>query len=85
VEEWTLENDTSEQHPFHIHVNDFKVLSVDGEPYDSHGAQDTVILYPNKPVVVRIPFERYTGKFVFHCHILNHEDHGMMALVEVVE
>ncbi len=85
VEEWTLENQASEQHPFHIHVNDFKVLSVDGEPYDSHGEQDTVILYPNEPVVVRIPFDRYTGKFVFHCHILNHEDHGMMALVEVVE
>jgi FtsP/CotA-like multicopper oxidase with cupredoxin domain len=85
VEEWTLVNDTSEQHPFHIHVNDFKVLSVDGEPYESHGKQDTVILPPKKPVVVRIPFDRFTGKFVFHCHILNHEDHGMMALVDVVE
>ena len=49
------------------------------------GPEDTVILPPQKPVVVRIPFDRYTGKFVFHCHILNHEDHGMMGLVDVVE
>jgi suppressor of ftsI len=85
VEEWTLVNDTSEQHPFHIHVNDFEVLSVGGEPYDSHGEKDTVVLPPGKPVVVRIPFDRFTGKFVFHCHILNHEDNGMMGLVDVVE
>ena len=85
VEEWTLENETSEQHPFHIHINDYKVISVDGDTYDASGEQDTVILPPQKPVVVRIPFDDYTGKFVFHCHILNHEDNGMMGLVDVVE
>ena len=36
-------------------------------------------------VVIRMKFAEFTGKFVFHCHILNHEDHGMMAIVEVVE
>ena len=36
-------------------------------------------------VVIRMKFVEFTGKFVFHCHILNHEDHGMMAIVEVVE
>jgi len=85
VEEWTLENVTTEQHPFHIHVNDFKVIEIDGQPYDAPGEQDTVILDPRKPVVVRIPFDDFLGKFVFHCHILNHEDNGMMGLVEVVE
>jgi suppressor of ftsI len=85
VEEWTLRNDTTEQHPFHIHVNDFKVLSVNGKPYDAHGRQDTVILPPGEDVKVRIPFQDFTGKFVFHCHILAHEDHGMMAVVDVEE
>lgn len=85
VEEWTLRNSTTEQHPFHIHVNDFRVLSIGGEPYEAHGLQDTVILPPGKDVVVRIPFDDFTGKFVFHCHILNHEDNGMMAVVDVVE
>jgi FtsP/CotA-like multicopper oxidase with cupredoxin domain len=84
VEEWTLVNKTSEQHPFHIHVNDFLVVSVGGVPYDAPGLQDTVPLYPGKDVVIRQRFADFTGKFVFHCHILNHEDNGMMAVVEVV-
>jgi FtsP/CotA-like multicopper oxidase with cupredoxin domain len=85
VEEWTLKNSSGEQHPFHIHVNDFEVISVGGEPYDAHGVQDTVPLDPGKDVVIRTRFTDFTGKFVFHCHILNHEDNGMMAVVEVVE
>jgi len=84
VEEWTVKNATSEQHPFHIHVNDFRVLSVNGVPYAAAGEQDTVILPPEGEVVIRIAFLDFTGKFVFHCHILGHEDGGMMATVEVV-
>jgi FtsP/CotA-like multicopper oxidase with cupredoxin domain len=84
VEEWTIRNQTSEQHPFHIHVNDFKVLSVNKVPYTSHGEQDTVVLPPHGEVVIRMAFLDFTGKFVFHCHILAHEDGGMMAVVDVV-
>jgi FtsP/CotA-like multicopper oxidase with cupredoxin domain len=53
--------------------------------------QDTVPIPPQQAdgrpgeVVVRIPFRDFTGKFVYHCHILLHEDGGMMAVVEVVE
>ena len=85
TEEWTLKNTSSEQHPFHIHVNDFQVISVGGEPDDARGLQDTVPLLPGKDVVIRTRFTDFTGKFVFHCHILAHEDNGMMAVVEVVE
>ena len=85
VEEWTLKNTSDEQHPFHIHVNDFEVISIGGQPYDARGLQDTVRLLPNEDVVIRMRFTDFTGKFVFHCHILNHEDLGMMAVVEVVD
>lgn len=85
AEEWTLRNSSDEQHPFHIHVNDFQVVSIDGRPYDASGVQDTVPLLPDQDVVIRIRFTDFPGKFVFHCHILNHEDNGMMAVVEVVE
>lgn len=85
VEEWTLKNVTSEQHPFHIHVNDFQVMSVDGEAFEAENLQDTVILPPNGEVVIRMRFADFTGKFVYHCHILWHEDAGMMAVVEVVD
>ncbi|MBA2598517.1 MAG: multicopper oxidase family protein, partial [Chloroflexia bacterium] len=83
VEEWTIRNVTAEQHPFHIHVNDFQVVSVNGQPYNAASLQDVVILPANGEVVIRAPFMDYAGKFVYHCHILFHEDHGMMAVVEV--
>ena len=85
VEEWTIRNVTAEQHPFHLHVNDFQVVSVNGQPYNAASLQDIVILPANGEVVIRAPFMNYPGKFVFHCHILFHEDHGMMAVVDVVE
>jgi FtsP/CotA-like multicopper oxidase with cupredoxin domain len=85
VEEWTIRNVTAEQHPFHLHVNDFQVVSINGQPYNAAGLQDLVILPVGGEVVIRAPFMDYAGKFVFHCHILFHEDHGMMAVVEVVE
>jgi suppressor of ftsI len=84
VEQWTLVNATEEQHPFHIHVNDFQVLSIDGEPYRARGLQDTVSLPVGAKVVILNPFEDFTGKYVFHCHILAHEDLGMMAVVDVL-
>ena len=43
-----------------------------------------MILPAHDQVVVRMRFTDFVGKFVFHCHILNHEDHGMMATIEVV-
>ena len=85
VEQWRLVNHTNEDHPFHIHINDFEVMSVNGKPYNAHGLQDIVIIPKNGgDVVIRNPFLDFTGEFVFHCHILGHEDAGMMQSVEVV-
>jgi FtsP/CotA-like multicopper oxidase with cupredoxin domain len=85
VEEWRLKNMDDDEHPFHIHINDFQVMSVNGQPYDAHGLQDTVVLPGHGEVVIRIPFEDFAGKFVYHCHIMFHGDGGMMGVVEVVE
>ncbi|MGA7140661.1 MAG: multicopper oxidase domain-containing protein, partial [Nitrososphaeraceae archaeon] len=82
---WKIKNIDDDDHTFHIHVNDFQVMSVNGQPYDAHGLQDTVILPANGEVVVRIQFEDFVGRFVYHCHILPHEDTGMMGTVEVVD
>jgi suppressor of ftsI len=84
VEEWTLINKSADDHPFHIHVNDFQVMSVNGRPYRARGLQDVVNIPAGGRVVIRNSFEDYTGHFVFHCHILGHEDAGMMKTVEVV-
>jgi FtsP/CotA-like multicopper oxidase with cupredoxin domain len=85
VEEWTLRNVSTEDHPFHIHVNDFQVMRVNGRPYRARGLQDVVVL-PKRggTVVIRNVFDRFTGHYVFHCHILNHEDHGQMKTVQVI-
>ncbi len=85
VEEWHLVNATLERHPFHIHVNDFQVTSIGGQPVNAKGTQDTVILPVGNDVVIRQRFTQFTGRFVFHCHILAHEDGGMMQVVDVYD
>ena len=85
TEEWTIKNVTQEFHPFHIHVNDFQVMSINGKPYDALSLQDTIPLPIGGEIVIRMRFIDYVGKYVFHCHILAHEDAGMMAAIAVTE
>ncbi len=85
TEEWTIKNTTQEEHPFHIHVNDFQIMSINGKSNDALSLQDTVKLPIGGEVVIRMRFLDYVGKYVFHCHILAHEDAGMMATVAVTE
>ena len=85
TEEWVIRNISDEQHPFHIHINDFQVMSINGKPYDARSLQDTVPLPVHGKVVIRQRFTDYTGEFVYHCHILAHEDNGMMGLIEVTD
>jgi len=92
VEEWTLLNATQELHTFHIHQTDFQVTEINGVAQPFLGHQDNVNL-PFQPtpdaapgvVKVLIDFRNpiIVGKFVYHCHILEHEDGGMMAVAEV--
>jgi suppressor of ftsI len=84
VERWTLANTTEEWHTFHIHTNDFQVVSVNGKSIPYVEDEDNVALPPYSRTVVLMQPTDFTGRFVFHCHITFHEDHGMMATVEVV-
>lgn len=89
VEEWTLYNMNGYPHPFHIHVNDCYVIKINGEDIEPYWA-DTIPLAPSgtpdqpTSITFRSRFTDFTGKFVWHCHALDHEDMGMMELVEVV-
>jgi FtsP/CotA-like multicopper oxidase with cupredoxin domain len=76
TEQWHLINKSFEGHPFHIHINPFQVISVNGKPIDLHGLRDTVGVPPYGEVVIRTRYKDFDGKFVLHCHILYHEDHG---------
>lgn len=84
LEEWTIYNDSDEWHPFHIHINEFQVVAINGEPYEATSMEDTRPLPPNGSITMRTRFLDFTGKYVYHCHILFHEDMGMMGIVEVV-
>jgi FtsP/CotA-like multicopper oxidase with cupredoxin domain len=83
VEEWTVRNVSRELHPFHIHVNDFQVMAVNGKPYRARGEQDTVSLPIGGSVRIRMRYARFLGAYVYHCHILAHEDNGMMGILDV--
>ena len=85
LEEWVLVNTSPEWHPFHIHVNDFQVVAINGEPRTAHGHDDTFMIPPNGSITIRSRFLDFTGKSVYHCHFLFHEDHSMMGVFEVVE
>lgn len=85
TEEWRLVNKSVDTHPFHIHINPFQVISVNGKTVDRYGYDDTFSVPANGNVVIRTQYKDFDGKYVLHCHILFHEDHGMMQLIEVVK
>jgi suppressor of ftsI len=83
VEEWHVQvlgahHGGTEGHPFHIHVNHFEVISIDGKELPFSPVVDTVWVPKDSIVVIRMRFLQWKGKSVFHCHILPHEDTGMM-------
>ena len=86
VECWKFVNLTGHRHPMHIHLVQFQVLNLNGIPQDpsQHGWKDTFVVPPNGHVTVAARFQGYTGKYLFHCHNLEHEDLGMMADYEIV-
>lgn len=85
TEEWVLQNHDVFRHPFHIHVNPFQVLEINGQPTPLPRVWwDTLALPPKGSVKLLMPFRpSVAGKTVFHCHILPHEDAGMMAVLSL--
>ena len=88
TEIWEIENIISDEgamaHPFHIHGTQFLVVSVNGEKPDPslQGYKDTITLQPMDKVRIAVRFPE-KGIYMFHCHILEHEDVGMMGQIEV--
>ena len=100
VEEWRFVNHNNDEHPIHIHVNDFQVthyfdpstgLETGPDMWGLDNANVPVpVLGPGETVIqsgelsLRMSFDDFTGLFVMHCHRLNHEDNGLMALINVI-
>jgi FtsP/CotA-like multicopper oxidase with cupredoxin domain len=83
TEIWRLTSDVV--HPVHLHLASFQVLSVDGQrPAGPPEWKDTVELRDSQTVEIITRFTGYRGRYVFHCHNLEHEDMAMMANFEVI-
>ncbi|MCF3649718.1 multicopper oxidase family protein [Synoicihabitans lomoniglobus] len=84
VEIWEIRNDTSYAHPFHIHDVQFFVLDIDGEPPPPEltGKKDTILVRRRSTVRFIAVFDDHANDdvpYMYHCHILTHEDDGMMG------
>ena len=91
-ETWAIVNETDMDHPFHLHGFPFQV--VDRRPLDGGGAaepetflawKDTVIVGPRQELRFAVRYEGFAGAWMFHCHILEHAERGMMSMVMVEE
>jgi FtsP/CotA-like multicopper oxidase with cupredoxin domain len=83
TEIWQVENVVGMDHPFHLHGFQFQVLDRDGVPEPYRSWKDVVNVRPRQTVRFIVRYDDYPGKWMFHCHILDHEDHGMMGVLEV--
>lgn len=83
---WKFDAGGGWAHPVHVHLQDFRVLSIDGKapPPELRGRKDTVVILDGKEVEVLVMFNDFTGKYVMHCHQTAHEDHAMMIRFDVV-
>jgi FtsP/CotA-like multicopper oxidase with cupredoxin domain len=82
VEEWLVSSNVA-GHPFHMHVNPFQYTRADGTIV----WKDTLFIpqgTTDNPIRLRTRYERYIGQFMLHCHILEHEDRGMMETMEIL-
>ncbi len=86
TETWQITNRTAVAHMMHMHSTDWYMLSRNGRPPKpwEDCLKETFFLNPHDTILVAAHFSDYPGKFVIHCHMLDHEDHGLMAQFQVV-
>jgi FtsP/CotA-like multicopper oxidase with cupredoxin domain len=92
VEDWIIENRSNELHAFHIHQLHFMLVDYLGKPVNEPFLRDTVnvpyydgkaLTYPTVRLRMDFRDSNTVGDFVYHCHLLEHEDGGMMGLIRV--
>lgn len=83
TEIWQIENLVGMDHPFHLHGFRFQVLDRNGVPEPDRRWKDTVNVPKHETARFIVRYDDYAGLWTFHCHILSHEDHGMMGILEV--
>lgn len=83
TEIWTIENLVGMDHPFHLHGFQFQVLDRNGVPEPFRSWKDVVNVRKHETARFIVRYDDFRGKWMFHCHILDHEDQGMMGILEI--
>jgi bilirubin oxidase len=83
TEIWSIDNQEEMDHPFHLHGFSFQVLDRNGVPEPFPAWEDTVNIPRRSSLRFIVRYEHYPGKRMYHCHIMDHEDYGMMGVLEV--
>jgi FtsP/CotA-like multicopper oxidase with cupredoxin domain len=83
LELWEVVNPDTMDHTIHLHTWYFQLLSRNGRPPPFRAWHDTVNLRPGDRVELLVPFQDFTGRTVYHCHIAEHGDIGMIGVIEV--
>jgi FtsP/CotA-like multicopper oxidase with cupredoxin domain len=83
IELWEVVNPDTMDHTIHLHTWYFQILSRNGQPPPFRAWHDTVNLRPGDRVELLVPFQDFTGRTVYHCHIAEHGDIGMIGVIEV--
>src|SRR5699024_4652563 len=83
IEEWVLTNITPMDHPVHVHVWPMQLIHTPDRSIQEPEWQDVVNIPPQSSITVRVAFDTLVGPTVYHCHLLDHEELGMMGLLEV--
>jgi FtsP/CotA-like multicopper oxidase with cupredoxin domain len=82
VEEWTVTNTSPMDHPLHLHTWPMQIVEQGGQPVGPPTWQDVVNVPARSTTTIRVSFDAFAGRTVYHCHILDHEDTGMMGVIE---
>lgn len=83
TEIWTIQNVVGMDHPFHLHGFQAQVLDRNGVPEPFPSWNDTVNVPKHSSVRIVVHFYDYPGRWMYHCHILDHEDEGMMGVLQL--
>jgi FtsP/CotA-like multicopper oxidase with cupredoxin domain len=80
---WEVQNVDLMDHTFHLHTWHFQVLAVNGQEPAFRAMRDTVNLRPGDRLLLGVHFEEHAGRTLYHCHMTEHSDKGMMAVIQV--
>jgi FtsP/CotA-like multicopper oxidase with cupredoxin domain len=80
---WEVHNVDLMDHTFHLHTWHFQVLAVNGTQPPYRAMRDTVNLQPGDRLLLGVHFEEHAGRTLYHCHMTEHSDKGMMGVIQV--